>query len=124
MSGNVRHSIGNLDNHSIAVLSQLRSQSGLAKRSKDISRGKTPVWNRGKEPFLSFEWVFNLWMESHELRHLLTERAQSGNENEMFKQARMILVSQLTREDETTSYSFEHLCESWDDLLAKYHPIF
>lgn len=83
--GNVGHSIGNLDNDLITILSQLLSQSDLAKKSKDITHGKTPTRNHGKEQFISFEHEVFMWMESHRLLNIIYSPSNAQKADNMSK---------------------------------------
>ena len=115
-------SLGTLDHQTMSALSQLMSH--MNKESKDISRGTVPKWDRGKEPFVAFEQDVNMWLESHGLEYLLKrapDPADAGAQRH-HKQAKVVIIGQLSRDDKTTCYSFQHLHQAWSYLKAKYHP--
>ena len=115
--------VGSLDRDTMTALTHLVSQ--MHKQSKDISRGSTvPKWDRGRDPFLIFEQEVTMWLESHDLKHLLTDAPDDLDDTEMrqHRQAKLVVISQLSREDKTITYNYSYLHEVWAYLKAKYHP--
>ena len=101
---NVNNPVANLDPDTISFLSNLMSQSTMNRsKERDITRGATPKWNHGKEPFIAFEQEFTLWIESHGLEHLLKNPPNLSDPEEvkLHKQAKLVLMGQLAREDKT-----------------------
>lgn len=54
---------------------------------------------------------------------MLDEPPCKRNTDELSKHkpARLVLIGRLIREDKAMACSFDHLCEAWDHVLAKYH---
>ena len=114
--------VGTLDRDTMTALTHLMSH--MIKQSKDITRSTVPKWDRGRDTFLIFEQEVSMWLESHDLKHLLTDAPDDLDDTEMrqHRQAKLVVISQLSREDKTVTYNCKYLHEAWAYLKAKYHP--
>ena len=115
-------SVGTLDRDTMTALTQLMSHMG--KQNKDITRGTIPKWDRGRDPFLIFEQDVTMWLESHELEHLLTSAPDDLDVADMrqHRQTKLVIIGQLSREDKSIAYNYKYVHEAWAYLKAKYHP--
>ena len=59
--------------------------------------------------------VGNFNLESHEIEHLLTSVPDDLDDAEMcqHRQAKLVIIGQLSREDKTVTYNCEYLHEAW-----------
>ena len=108
--------VGTLDRDTLTALTQLMSHMG--KQNKDITRGAVPKWDRGRDPFLIFEQDVTMWLESHEIEHLLTTAPDELDDTEMrqHRQAKLVIIGRLSREDKTVTYNCQYLHEAWKYL--------